>query len=546
VPANSQQNNVLKGIFSRTVSLSGAAFIVAIFSILSRIIGLVRDRMLAGAFGASESLDIYFAAFRIPDLVYQMLVVGALSASFIPLFSKIYNKEGEEDAWRMVNNILHILLVIFIACIACAWFLAPQLAVLVAPGMSEGAIKDIAQLMKYMFIAQAFLAVSMIYGSVLQSLRRFFVYAFAPIVYNVGIILGLIFIVPKMGLIGLAYGVIIGAFFHMALQIAGMMGTGYKWMPIFIPWDKNMRYLLSHTPPRMLGLLANQLMLMSMTVFASWIGVGAIAMTTFAYNLNFFPVGVIGVSFAIAAFPALSHAAQTDNEEEFSDILSATIKQVFFFLIPITVVTLLMRSQIVRAVVGAGAFDWDATIATAELLGLFALSFIPQSLVYVFARAFFAKEDTFTPLFVGFGTLATQLALTLVLVPVIGLPGLGIAFTVASFVQAGILWLIFRFYLARIDSGNLMKSLGRLLIAGLFAAVTLQLTKQIVGAYISLDTWWNIVAQFGIGTVVSFGMYFLSAWLMGAEEISAFFASLRKRILSKVRPSETVNSSPSS
>lgn len=537
---------MLKGLFSRTVSLSGAAFIVGIFSVLSRLIGLVRDRMLAGAFGAGETLDIYFAAFRIPDLVYQMLVVGALSASFIPLFSKVYAKEGEEEAWRMTNNILHVLLIAFVIFCGIAWFFSGQLAHFVAPGMSADAIARIAALMRIMFIAQGFLAISMVYGSVLQSLRRFFVYALAPILYNIGIIGGLIWLVPRFGIMGLAYGVVLGAFLHMILQFLGMRGTGYKWTPIFHPFHKHVRYIFRHMPPRMIGLIANQLMLMSMTIFASWLGVGAIAITTFAYNLNFFPVGVIGVSFAIAAFPALSHAAQADDEESFREILSATIKQIFFFLIPITVITILMRAQIVRAVVGAGAFDWKATIATAELLGLFALSFIPQSLVYVFARAFFAKEDTFTPLFVGFGALSIQLALTLFLVPFYGLWGLGIAFTVASFVQAGVLWLIFRYYLQSIDATPLMKSVGKLLIAGSMAAIALQLTKQIFSVYVPLDTWVSIVGQFGVGTAVALCMYTLSAWLMGSEDMAAFLAGLRRRILSKVRPSEVVNSSPSS
>ena len=535
---------MLKGLFSRTVSLSGAAFIVGIFSILSRVIGLVRDRLLAGAFGAGESLDVYFAAFRIPDFMYQMIVVGALSATFIPLFSKIFTKEGEEAAWRMMNNVLHIMLFAFGAIAFTAWFFASELANLVAPGMSPEGLVQVAALMKYMFIAQALLAVSMVYGSALQSLRRFFIYALAPIFYNIGIIIGLIWIVPRVGIIGLAYGVVAGALLHMLLQRAGMWGTGYMWRPIFRPFNKQIRYIVKHMPPRVLGLVANQLMLMSMTIFASWIGVGSIAITTFAYNLNFFPVGVIGVSFAIAAFPALSHAAQMDDQEGFREILSATIRQVFFFLIPIMVVTILLRAQIVRAVVGAGAFDWSATISTAQLLGLFALSFIPQSLVYVFARAFFAKEDTWTPLFVGFGALAIQLALTIFLAPLYGLIGLGIAFTVASFVQAGVLWLIFRYFLVSIESRVLMRSLGTLFIAGIVSAITLQLTKQIFSAYIHLTTWTSIMAQFTIGTFVALSMYTLSAWLMGNEDMTAFLAGLKRRLLTRVKPSETVNVTP--
>lgn len=535
---------MIKGLFKRTVSISGAAFIVGTFSILSRLIGLVRDRLLAGAFGASEQLDIYFAAFRIPDLVYQLLVVGALSASFIPLFSKIYGKQGEEAAWRMTNNVLHILMVSFTLLLIPTWIFSFQLAGLIAPGMSVEATQQVGDLMKYMLLAQLLLAASMIYGSALQSLRKFFIYALAPIFYNLGIIIGLIFLVPRFGLEGLAYGVLIGALMHMLLQFAGVHGEGYRWMPIFKPRSKQIRYILKHMPPRMLGLLANQFMIISMTIFASWIGVGAIAITTFAYNLNFFPVGVIGISFAIAAFPSLSHAVQANDDDEFRETLSATIKQVFFFLIPITVVTLLMRAQIVRAVVGAGAFDWEATIATADLLGIFALSFIPQSLVYVFARAFFAKDDTFTPLFVGFGALSIQLALTIFLVPLYGLWGLGAAFSGAAFIQASVLWLIFRYHLEALDAAALLKSMWTLFVAGVFSALTVQLVKQIVTAYISLDTWVNVVAQFGIGAFVGIGMYMLSAWLMGSKDMAAFMAGLRKRLLTKAKPAETVNSNP--
>lgn len=535
---------MIKGLFKRTVSISGAAFIVGLFSVLSRLIGLVRDRMLAGVFGAGEQLDIYFAAFRIPDLVYQLLVVGALSASFIPLFSKIYGKQGEDAAWQMTNNILHLLLIVFGLLLIPTFIFANELAALVAPGMSAEAVEQVGGLMQFMLIAQLVLAISMIYGSVLQSLRRFFIYALAPILYNVGIIAGLIFLVPRFGIYGLAYGVIIGSVLHMLLQLVGVHMEGYRWMPVFKPRTKQVRYILKHMPPRMLGLLANQFMLISMTIFASWIGVGSIAITTFAYNLNFFPVGVIGVSFAIAAFPSLSHAVQKNDDEEFRETLSATIKQVFFFLIPITVVTLLMRAQIVRAVVGAGAFDWEATIATADLLGIFALSFIPQSLVYVFARAFFAKDDTFTPLFIGFGTLSIQLALTIFLVPLYGLWGLGIAFSAASLIQATVLWFIFKYHLEALDAGALLKSMWTLFVAGAFSALAVQLTKQIVDAYISLNTWVNVVTQFGIGALVGIGMYGLSAWLMGSEDMSAFMIGIRRRLLKKAKPAETVNSNP--
>jgi len=532
---------VIRKLFhGKSSTITSAAIIVAGFSILSRVVGFVRDRILAGQFGAGEDLDVYFAAFRIPDFLFQMIVVGALSASFIPLFSKYYRLKGHDRAWAMTNNVLNVVLVLFVAIAGIGIALADYYAPLIAYGLSPELQSQVADLSRIMLGAQVLLAISMVYGSVLQSVRRFFLYSFAPIFYNFGIIFGALFLAPKFGVIGLAYGVFIGAAMHMLIQTYGVLSLGYRYWPRIKLKAPEIKYIVKHMPPRVLGLAVNQLNFVLMTVLASTVTTGAITILQFAYNLNFFPIGVIGVSFAIASFPALCEYASGESSAQFKEAFSGTVRQILFFIVPATILFVLMRAQIVRAVVGAGEFGWTETIITADLLGFFAISFFSQAIVYVLIRAFFAYEDTMTPFWIALLSLATNIGLAFLFVQEFGIAGFGMAFSISSVLQMIALWTILRARIGSLGEWRIIKSTSILVVAGALAGITIQIMENMVVVFFSIDTFLGIVGQVLIAGGMGMLMYALATYLMRSEEMISLLAGMKKRFFKRAKPAEPI------
>lgn len=532
---------MLKQIFSaKSNTIASAAVIVASFSILSRLVGLVRDRILAGTFGAGDELDIYFAAFRVPDFLFQLIIVGALSASFIPLFTKYYSKRKHEKAWLFTSNILNIITLAFGLVVLLAILLSPQIASLVAPGFAPEKQLAVAEMARVMFIAQFFLAISMVFGSVLQGAKHFVLYSLAPIVYNIGIVGGVVFLVPTLGPMGAAWGVVIGAILHLLLQWLGVMSLGYRYRFILKFKDRDVRYTLTHMLPRVMGLAVNQINFIAMTAIASTLAVGSVTILQFAYSINFFPIGVIAISYAIAAFPTFCELAQKKNQQQFVDSFSSTVRQILFFIIPATFVFLLLRAQIVRVVLGAGLFDWDATILTADTLGFFVVSLFAQAIVFVLVRAYFAHSETIIPFFVGLAAAVCNVVVALLVTPSLGVVGFGLSYALAALLQMALLWLLLRGRIGTLDEKRISRSFGRLVIAGLAGALATQAMKSLVVEVITLDTFFGVFAQGLIAGLVGLAVYGAMAYLLKSEEMTEFLRGMKRRLFRKVEPEETV------
>ncbi|HNW55810.1 MAG TPA: murein biosynthesis integral membrane protein MurJ, partial [bacterium] len=319
-------------------SVGWAAIVIGLSSFISRFLGVFRDRILAGQFGAGDELDAYYAAFRVPDLIYNLLVLGALSAGFIPLFVSILNNEKDvekKEAWRFANLVANSLLIILVILGVIGVIFAPQLLHLLTPGFSPEKLEQTVQLSRLMFLSPILLGLSGVAGGILQSFKSFFAYSLSPIFYNLGIIAGALFLAPKFGLIGLAWGVVIGAALHLLVQIPTLKHFGYKWQPI-VDWrDSQLKKIGKIMVPRTLGLAVGQLNLLSMTVLASGLASGSLAIFNLANNLQSFPVGIFGLSLAVAAFPTMS--ALVNQPDKLRDSLTKTIRQALFLLIISTI-----------------------------------------------------------------------------------------------------------------------------------------------------------------------------------------------------------------
>ncbi len=521
-------------------SITSAAVVVASFSMLSRFAGFIRDRILAGEFGAGDALDIYFAAFKLPDMLFQFVVVGALSASFIPLFTKYAKRgeEGKERAWDFANNTLHVIVFVFLIVTALCFLFAEPLASIIAPGFSADKQLHVAELSRVMFGAQVILAVSMVFGSILQGMKRFVLASIAPIFYNVGIIAGAIFLYPMLGMVGLAWGVMIGAFLHLIVQGVGAWTIGYRYRFIFTPWNSDIRYILKHMIPRLLGLSVNQFNFVVMTMMVSSLSAGSLTILQFAYNLNFFPVGVIGVSFAIAAFPALCESS--DERVKYIVTLVSSVKQILLFGIPATILFIALRAQIVRVVLGAGAFDWSATVLTADTMALFVLSLVAQSIVFLLVRAYFAIEDTITPFLIGVLSAGLNIGIIWLTKDQFGIMSFGAAYSASAFVQLILLWMVLRIKVGALREWEIMKSGLTFLFSATVMAIVTQAIKLVIGSNVELNTFWLIFTQGAVAGTIGLIVYFTLNYAMRNPETVAFVDALHGRVLKKATTQETV------
>lgn len=532
---------MLKLFQRESKTILGAATIVGILSFVSRFVGFVRDRILAGQFGAGDTLDVYYAAFKIPDLFFNLIVVGALSASFIPLFLSHYQRPlGTQKAWEFTNNALHLIGGALLVFSLILIMFAHPLAQMVAPGFDEAKQSSVADFMQVMFLAQVLLAVSMIYGSVLQSLKKFFLYALAPIFYNVGIIIGAIWFSDWIGMIGLSWGVVFGALLHLIIQLIGVRESGYRYQWIINMRSSDVGEMLRLMGPRTLGLGVSQLMILLLSVFASTLSVGSLTVFQFAYNIEFFPVGIIGVSFAIAVFPALSEFAQHKEFEKFTQTMAETIRQLLYLLVPMTLLFLIFRAQIVRVVVGAGAFDWPATIATADTLAFFALTFIPQSLVFVLVRAFYALRDTLTPLIMALVSALAGILTVFVFKDHFGVISLAMAYSVAALVQMVLLWVSLRQKTGTLRESEILGLLFKLSIAGMLCGLTMQVLKPVVLMFLSLESFFGVFFQAALAGGMGLLVYMGICRILRVGEQERFLASLRQSTLRQSRTREVI------
>lgn len=530
---------MIKELFNNngTKTITGGAALIAVFSLLSRLLGIFRDRILASQFGAGDALDIYFTAFRVPDTIFNLIVLGAISAGFIPVFIECLQKHEKAVCWKLVNSVLNIL-IISLCVIALLFFVfAPFLiASWIAPGFSSEKLEMTIQLTRIMLLSPLLLGVSSIFGAILQSLRQFFIYSLAPILYNIGIIIGAVYLVPMMGIDGLAYGVVLGAFLHMIIQFFSARHFGFLYRLEMHGAREHVIKILRLTFPRILALAVTQVNLFVVTLFGSLLSIGSVAVFSLANNLQMFPIGIFAISFAIASFPSLSIAIARGDRELFLEHLLNTSRQVLFFILPSSALLIVLRAQIVRVVYGAGLFNWQNTIDTADALAIFAVSLFAQGLIPLLTRAFYALSDTKTPLFVSLVTVGGNIWLSATLIqaewvlryfsPVIGLV---IAFSITQIAQCVALWILLRFKVKTLHEGAMLNSIFVISIATAALGLWTHVMKYAVEPWTGTTTFLGIFSQGLISGGVGILVFILVSLLLGSKEMRSVLQVLRQK-----------------
>lgn len=552
---------------TQTRSISFASLILAVSYFFSALLGLLRDRLLAGKFGASNELDVYYAAFTIPDFIALILVFGAISSAIIPIFSS-YLVNSEDEAFKYASNLLNIFLLLLIIVGGIFIIFAPFFVSLIAPGFSEEKKEITVVLMRIMFLSPIILGISNIMSGILQIYKRFLVTALAPLLYNIGIITGIIFFVPKLGLIGLAFGVVLGGVFHFMIQVPVFLYSGFKIRYSFNFKHPGVVKTLKLMIPRSLGLGAGQLNTIATTAIASTLATGSIAVLNLANNLSSMVISAFAVSLSTAVFPAMSLAysksegASVSNtashgKKDFEKKFSSAFLQIIFFTVPISILLFILRAQIVRVVLGTGKFGWIDTRLTAACLGIFAIGLCSQGLIFILSKTFYAAHNTKIPAIISAGTVAFNVLMSLFFVWLlnahgmffsfiqfvlrlqgiyhIGVLGLPIAFSIAGIVEALLLlyFLYKKFHVFRLS--HMALSIYKIMLAGILTAATTFLARQILITYniVNLQTFLGVFFQLAFSGVLGITCYIGMAFILKSPELEMIKQSFLPKFFKK-------------
>lgn len=513
-----------KGLSLKTTQTVGVAALIISFSgIASRFLGFVRDRLLASQFGAGDVLDAYYAAFRLPDFFYNLIVLGALSAAFLPVFTQLRSQRRDSEAWDLASDMLG-LLILFLGsiCLLGAIF-TNQVVSFMMPGFVDEKCELAVVLTRIMFLSPIFLSVSAVFGGVLMSFRRFIAYSLAPLFYNIGILFGILVLVPHYGVVGLGWGVIVGAGLHMLIQWPALSLTGWHFRFRPNQWFRNVqvRQVIRLMIPRSLSVGVSQVGLLVMTGFASLLASGSLAAFTFANNIQSVALGLFGVAFSVAAFPALTISVAEGKGRAFFTLLADTTRRILFFVLPLSFFMIVFRAQFVRVILGSGQFNWEDTIVTFNVLAWLSVSLFAQSLIPLFARGFFAFQNTKTPFLIAVCSEALHIGLIFGLQqsPYFSIDALAAVFSVSTIVNCMFLYFMLKRQCSYWDDARMLIPALKIVLAAVVAGLLAQVSKHVfVFTIDELDTFFKVFSQLFFGLLIGGVAYIaLCAWLRVEE-----------------------------
>lgn len=508
-------------ILNKKNSLATASIILMVTLFLSNVLGVIRDHYLTQKI-PTDLLSAYYAAFRIPDLIFNVLILGAIASAFIPIFTNLIAKDKESEAWQVASSVVNIA---FISLVVLSIILAmamPILAPLVVPGFDRAHQDLTVNLARIMLLSPIFFGLSYIFGGILNSFKRFLVYSLAPLVYNITIIAGTLLFADKFGVIGVAVSVVCGAFLHFFIQLPVALQLGFRFH-FKIHWGHwGVRRIGLLMIPRAIALGANQIMLLVFTGIASSLGGYSIAVYNLADNIQTMPMVVFGTSFSTAIFPALAEAISQNRHEDFNAQIQKFTRIILFFMIPMIVVLVLLRMQIIRLIFGSGHFGWEQTIATANTLAYLAASLVFTGLSPLFSRAFYAMHNTRIPMIVTMVGVGVSIALGKVFSLSMGVEGLALGYSIGAAITTISLYIILRRTAHILSEKDLFWFIIKVIAATLVMALSIQAVKFAVALFVDMHRAWGVALQALIAVAIGLLIYGIITWLLGCEELKAF------------------------
>ncbi len=530
-----------------------AAYLLGSFAILSQLLALLRDRVLAGTFGTGHVLDLYYASFEIPDFIFATVASVVSISVLIPFISDRLEKSKEETKY-FINSIFSFFSVTIVLVCAVVFIFIPYLVPKIFPGIADQAV--LIKMSRILLLSPILLGTSNFLASITQVGKRFLVYALSPIFYNIGIILGAVFLYPIFGIEGLIYGVVFGAFMHLSIQLPFVVKSD-----LFRAWPLNFDFKLVKNVfltsiPRTVTLGMTQITMLALVGMASVMTIGSISVLNFSSNLQGVPLSIIGVSYSLAAFPTLSKFISKNQDKEFLSHISAAVRHIIFWSVPITVLFVVLRAQIVRSIYGAGAFGWNGTKLTAAALAIFALSVTAQSLVLIFVRGYYAKGNTRKALYAGIITGILSIGLSFIFIKIFyefnifryfieylfrvdDIPGteilmLALGFSLAQIIDCIILW----FWFEKENPGfssSINKTLFQSFSASVIMGFISYLCLGIFDDVFNLNTLIGIFMQGFVSGIIGIASLVVILKLLKSQELEETIDTLHKKFW-KIRP----------
>lgn len=544
---------IRKILHFKTQTVSLAALVLGISNFFSYLLGALRDNLLAN-FLPNKLADVYWAAFRVPDFIYGILITGGITAAFLPVFSSYFH-ENQDKAKRLFRDIFSVFFVALVFLAVILFFLSPLLVNLTVPGFSLEQKTQTILLMRIMFLSPVILGLSAIFSSVLQCLNLFYAFALAPVFYNAGILTGILVFYPSFGSSGLALGVILGALLHLSVQAIPAVKAGFT--PKFsrrIKEKSGFFKISKLMVPRVVSVAAYQINLIVTTAIASTLSAGSIKIFNLSNNLYCVPVGLIGLSFATAVFPALSKSFALEQKEKFLAVFSGILSKIIFFILPISGFMFILRAQFVRLIygtnlAGGGYFGWWETRLTASSLGVLSFSLFAACLIPFLGRAFFSLHDTKTPLKIALVSIGINIGLSFFFVWILKTPGffrtwmidflklkdltdvsvlgLSLALSVATVFQCFFLFLALKTKLRTLEISRKMNDFLKMAVFSFMASLSCYFSLKALGIFVSTEKVLGLFLQTGIALTVGAFVYFFFCYLANIKESKLIYGYLK-------------------
>jgi putative peptidoglycan lipid II flippase len=530
-----RKNNFLRNgallLFNQQTNILSAAMVIMINVLASRILGLLRDRLLATYFGSSAQLGVYFAAFRLPDMIFQLLVMGALATAFIPVITSLITRGQKSQAWYVSSSVLNIGLLIFAALAILIFCFAYPLSRLIAPGFNHEELILMSRLTRIMLLAQFFFILSNFLTGILQSFKHFMVPALAPVFYNLGIILGIVLFTPALGIFGAAWGVVLGTILHFLIQLPLAKKLGVVYQPIFDYHNSTVKKIGQLMLPRTIGLAVAQIDYTVDIVLASLISTSSLIYFNFAQHLQMLPVGLFGATIAQAALPTLAETAEKQGLSVFKKTFLSCFHQILFLILPCSVLLIILRIPIVRLVFGAARFDWEATVTTGLVLAFFSISLFAQSLVHLLARAFYALQNTKIPVIIGGFSVLSNVLISVLFVLVFhwSVWALALSTSIANILNVLLLLIYLDKKVNGFKRNELFLPALKTFAISFLTAFALYLPMKFLDQVIFDTTRVSgLMLLTGVAALAGAGFYLFLAWVFKIEALKTFVRLLEK------------------
>jgi putative peptidoglycan lipid II flippase len=491
----------------RNAALVGTSFALAAAA------GLMRNMVIARQFGIGADLDAYYAAFRLPDLLFAVVAGGALATAFIPVFTGILatsgsSGQGLEAAWRLASAITNLAVLVLAGTAAVTALLAPWLVRhVIAPGFNAAQQAETVAVMRLVLISSLIFAVSAVQSSALHGFKHFLLPSLAPVVYPLGVLAGAVWLAPEWGVRGLAVGAILGAILHLAVKVPGLVRYGFHWWPVVGLDNPALRRVLVLLAPRVLDLGVFHLTLITTTNLASQLGAGSVSALEWGWDAMQLPETIIGTAFGLVVLPTFADLAARNDTIGLRSTLGEALHTVIVLSVPAACGLILLGRPLLQLVYQRGAFDVAATDAVYIALRFYALGLIGHVCLELVARAFFAQQDMTTPLLVAAASAAMNIGLGVGLMGPLGHGGLALANSLAISAEVTALLLILRRRWGSVEGRQTLWTLGRAGVAGLLMAVTISATL-LIGRSVGLHAVWMVVIGGAAGMCAYIGAGF--------------------------------------